>query len=110
MHEHEPIDIYISGNAGDPREAADAPDGLTVRRGPPLHRDDTDVVNGIPVTSVSRTLIDLAEVISEDELRQAFRTAIAKGLVDFDKLAASRERVEWRPSLPMFDKVAAEFG
>jgi hypothetical protein len=66
------------------------------------------VVNGIPVTSVARTLIDLAEVMSEEELRDCFLVARRKGLLDLDELAAARARVEWRPSLAMLDRVIGE--
>lgn len=68
------------------------------------------MVKGIPVTSVPRTLIDLAEVMDADELRDCVRVALERGLLDMDELAAARSRVEWRPSLAMFDEVIAEFG
>jgi hypothetical protein len=80
-----------------------------VHRGPPLYPDDVTVVDGIAVTSVARTLIDLAEVMERDELRGCFRAARADGLLDLDQLAASRARVDWRPSLQMLDEVIAEF-
>ena len=76
---------------------------------PNLHPDDVTVHNGIPVTTPSRTLIDLAEVLTIDELREAFGRAQELGLLDGDALRASRERVEWRPSLEMLDEVIAEF-
>lgn len=104
----EPIHIYIPGNEHDPRDRPPVPEGVIPHYGPPLHPDDVDVVNGIPVTSVARTLIDLAEMLDEDELRECFLTARQKGMLDLDELAAARGRVEWRPSLAMFDRVMAE--
>ena len=104
-----PIHVYVPSDATDPRLDEACPEGVIVHRGPALHPDDLDVVRGIPVTSVSRTLIDLAEIVDEDELRAYFRSARDKGLLDLEKLAASRARVEWRPSLAMLDKVIAEF-
>jgi hypothetical protein len=110
MHEPpEPIDVYIPGDGVDPRERTGLPDHVTTHYGPPLHPDDITVVDGIPVTSVARTLIDLAEVMGEEELRECFGVARAKGLLDPDELAAARARVEWRPSLPMLDRVIADF-
>ncbi len=109
MHDPDSIDVYIPGDPADPRGARTPPDGITPHHGPPLHPDDMDVVEGIPVTSVARTLIDLAEVMGEDELRQCFQVARAKGLLDLDQLAAARDRVEWRPSLAMLDRVIADF-
>jgi predicted transcriptional regulator of viral defense system len=48
---------------------------VVVHYGPPLHPDDLTLVDGIPVTSVARTLIDLAELMDADELRGCFATA-----------------------------------
>ena len=74
-----------------------------------MHPDDITTFNGIPVTSPSRTLIDLAEVVSADELRTAFARAQQMGLLDPEALRAARARVEWRPSLAMLDRVIEEF-
>jgi hypothetical protein len=83
--------------------------GVVIHRGPPLHTDDVTTVDGIPVTSPSRTLIDLAEVMTADELRACFARAREIGLLDREALRAARARVEWRPSLAMLDAVIAEF-
>src|SRR3954470_19412183 len=83
--------------------------GLVIHRGPPLHPDDVTTVDGIPVTSPSRTLIDLAEVMTGEELRGCFARAREIGLLDPEALRAARARVEWRPSLAMLDEVIAEF-
>ncbi|MDA0160612.1 hypothetical protein OM076_10080 [Solirubrobacter ginsenosidimutans] len=106
--DHEPIHVTVPGSADDPRSVASIP-GVVVHRGPPLHPDDLMVYEGIPVTSPSRTLIDLAEVMTADELRAAFGRAREIGLLDPDALRASRARVEWRPSLAMLDEVIEEF-
>ena len=66
------------------------------------------MVDGIPVTSPSRTLIDLAEVLDESELRQCFERARELGLLDPEALKASRARVEWRPSLALVDRMIDE--
>ena len=105
----ETIHVTVRGDPTDPRSPPDPPPGVVVHRGPPLHPDDVTVVDGLPVTSVARTLIDLAEVMDRAELRGCFRAARAKGLLDLGQLAASRARVEWRPSLEMLDEVIAEF-
>jgi hypothetical protein len=109
MDDRNPIHVTVPGQTGDPRTPSDPIDGVTVHRGPPLHPDGVTVVDGIPVTTVARTLIDLAEVMDADELRDCFAVARAKGLLDLDQLAAARVRVEWRPSLAMLDEVIAEF-
>jgi len=67
------------------------------------------VVDGIPTTSVSRTLVDLAEVMDAPELRGCFERARELGLLDLDAVEASAGRVEWRPSLAMLRDVMGEF-
>jgi hypothetical protein len=108
FEDREPIDVYIPASAKDPRTDTAIP-GVAIRRGPQLHPDDVTTVDGIPVTSPSRTLIDLAEVMSADELRAAFARAREIGLLDPDALRAARGRVEWRPSLAMLDEVIDDF-
>jgi hypothetical protein len=105
----EPIHIIIPGAADDPRGHVDAPPGVVIHRTPPLHPDDLDVVDGIPVTSLPRTLVDLAEVCDKLELREYFAGARAQGRLDLDAVRASAGRAEWRPSLPLLYEVIAEF-
>lgn len=105
----DPIHVTVPGHPGDPRSPAAAHPGIVVHYVPELHPDDLDVVRGIPVTSVSRTLIDMAEEADEEELREIWCRAREMGLLDADALAASRGRVEWRPSLALVDRLIAEF-
>jgi hypothetical protein len=106
--ERAPVDVYVPGCADDPREDISIP-GVVIHRGPPLHPDDVTTIDGLPVTTPSRTLIDMAEVVTADELRAMFARARAIGLLDPEALRAARARVEWRPSLEMLDEVIAEF-
>jgi hypothetical protein len=106
----DPIHVTVPGSAGDPRLEPPAPAGIVIHHAPPLHPDDVVVLpSGLRVTSVSRTLIDLAEEITEDELREAFAVARERGLLDMEALHRSRARVEWRPSLAIVDALIAEF-
>jgi hypothetical protein len=102
---------FTSTSPGQPSARAPSPPspGVEIHRGPPLHPDDVTTVDGIPVTSPSRTLIDLAEVMTADELRATFARAREIGLLDPEALLAARGRVEWRPSLAMLDEVIDEF-
>ena len=104
----EPIHVYVPGVKDDPRKPPAIP-GVVVHRGPPLHPDDMTTIDGIPVTSLPRTLIDCAEVTTIDELRMMFANARARGLLDPAAMRAARARVEWRPSLAMLDRVIEEF-
>lgn len=103
-----PIHITIPDSATDPR-AIDAHDGIVLHRVPRLHPDDVTIVDGIPVTSVARTLVDLAELSSIAELRAIFRGARERGLLDIAAVRAAAARVEWRPSLAMLHRVIDEF-
>lgn len=104
----EPLHLTVVGSPDDPRTPASIP-GVQIHHVPELHPDDVTTINGLPVTPPSRTLIDLAECLTIDELREAFRRARDLGVLDEDALRAARARVEWRPSLAMFDEVMEEF-
>jgi hypothetical protein len=103
-----PIDITIPGSPDDPRTQT-VPEGVVIHRVPYLHPDDVTTLNGVPVTTPARTLVDLAEVLTRDELRATFATARQRGLLDMEAVRASRARVEWRPSLARLDEVMEEF-
>lgn len=51
----------------------------TTRR---LHPDDVELLDGLPVSSVSRTLLDLAEVVSRQRLARAIEQALLAGTYD----------------------------
>ena len=104
-----PIHITVPGNPDDPRVPRPSPPGVIVHYSPPLHPDDLAVVDGIPCTSVARTLVDCAEEMTLDELRELFTNAREMGLLDLEAVRASVGRVEWRPSLAMVHKVIEEF-
>lgn len=107
MHQ-DPIHVTVPGSDDDPRQELSIP-GVVVHRGPPLHPDAVTTLDGIPVTSPSRTLIDCAECLPVAELRAMFARAKALGLLDPEALKAARARVEWRPSLVTVDALIDEF-
>ena len=51
-----------------------------------LHPADSTVIDGIPATSIARTLFDLAAVESADVVEEALDDAIARGLVSLTRL------------------------
>jgi hypothetical protein len=106
---NEPIHVTVAGSPRDPRGPISNVPGVRVHHAPALHPDDVTVIDGIPVTSVSRTLVDLAEILPRAELREAFAEARAKGLLEMDAVEASYARVEWRASLRMLREVMDEF-
>jgi len=69
-----------------------APKGITRHRARNLVEADRAVVEGIPVTSVARTLLDLAWKLSGDQLARALAQAEDLGLLEIDELRAVIER------------------
>lgn len=55
--------------------------GICVRRSP-LPSDEITDLNGIPVTTVPRTILDLATVVSRRQLERAFNEVEVQGLTD----------------------------
>lgn len=80
------IDVSIRRRGARPR------DGIRVHRPRCLDPEDTSRRRGIPVTSLPRTLIDLAEVLSTRSLERAVDEAEFLKLLNEDKLAEALER------------------
>ncbi len=81
--------------SGSPRIEVSAPrgrrprDGIVVHRPRVLDEEDHAMVDGIPVTSVARTLVDIAGVVDPTRLERALDAAERAGTLD----AAAIERV-----------------
>jgi very-short-patch-repair endonuclease len=65
--------------------------GIVTHRAP-LPGDETTAVEGIPVTGLSRTLLDLAAVLSRQQLEQALNEAEVLGLTDRISIPTLLER------------------
>ena len=79
-----------------------SPRGIRVKRVRRLHPEDRATRDGIPVTSVARTLLDLAEVLPLDQLRRACEQAERLGLLDLiaiRRLLARNPRRRGTPKL-----------
>ena len=70
--------------------------GIRFHRGS-VPKDEVTVRNGIPITTVSRTLLDLAAVVSVRQLERAINEAEVLRLWDELSLAALAERYPRRP-------------
>lgn len=79
--------IHISSRSGRGRSRK----GLVVHEAQ-IHREDCAVVDAIPVTSVARTLLDLACVSDEQSLERAFEEADRQGLLTLASLERSCRR------------------
>lgn len=73
---------------------------ITMHGGGELHPADRTEVEGIPVTSVARTLLDLAEVASAEYLRRAYEAAERHELLDMQALNELVTRSNGRRGLP----------
>jgi hypothetical protein len=70
--------------------------GINLRRVRHLHPEDITTVRGIPATTVARTLVDLADVLSAHELRRVVHEAEVQGLLDLPSLDAATRRAAGR--------------
>jgi hypothetical protein len=71
-------------------------EGLWVHRARRRHPDDLTTHQGIPVTTVARTLVDLTELVGHDRILRAMREAEYLGLLDHDLLNAAVDRARGR--------------
>lgn len=74
----------------------------------PLHADDRTIIDGIPVTSISRTLLDQAEVLRPQRLRSTLEAAQRRDLLDGRKLDPLLARSFGRRGLPRLKRALSE--
>ena len=84
-------------------------DGITLHRVRRLHPEDRSFVAGIPVTSVARTLLDLAEVVGRDHLERAVENAERLELFDLRAIERLRRRSRGRRGLKPLKAVIAAY-
>ena len=82
-------------------------EGLVIHRTRRLDPDEVTTRNGIPVTTVARTFVDLTDCINEDRLLRAMREAEFKNLLDLDSLNAAVERAHGRRRLTPLKRAIA---
>jgi very-short-patch-repair endonuclease len=97
------LDVTVAGGGRKPR------DGLVVHRSRSLVDEDRDSVRGIPVTSVARTLVDLAEVLDERRLARAVREAEVRRAFDLDAIERVLARVRGRAGTRRLGRVLAAY-
>ena len=82
-------------------------EGLVIHRTRRLDPDEATTRNGIPVTTVARTFVDLTDCVNEDRLLRAMREAEFKNLLDLDSLNAAVERAHGRRRLTPLKRAIA---
>jgi Protein of unknown function (DUF559) len=83
-------------------------DGLILHRTRRLDQDEITTKNGIPVTSVARTFVDLTELLTDDRLLRAMRDAEFHRLLDLHTLNAAVERAHGRHKLTALRRAIAQ--
>ena len=71
----------------------------------PLHQHDRVVLDGVPVTTVGRTLVDLAEVLSEPRIADAVNEAEVRRRFDLTEVQAAQARAPNRRGRRKLDRV-----
>lgn len=93
-----------------------APRGRRAREGFTLHRSsdippqDRAVVDGVPVTSVARTLVDLADVLTERRLADAVHEAEVQRVFDLTEVNEVLARLPGRRGRHRLTRVLAAYG
>ena len=98
-----PIDITS------PRSRRPRP-GFVLHRSRCLQPDDRAVIDGIPTTSVARTLVDLADVLNERRLSNAIHEAEIQKRFDLKGVHAALARVPGRTSRHKLQRVLKAYG
>lgn len=73
-----------------------APDGIQIHTAP-IRDDERTMIDGIPVTTAFRTLLDLTQVLNDRELQQALNEAERLRITETPSLAGLCERHARRP-------------
>ena len=97
-----PIDVTVPGRTRRGRT------GIRVHNVRRLHPDDRTTVDGIPVTSVHRALLDYAEVALFQQLRLALEAAERQELLDGRKLEPLYDRSRGRHGLKPLKAATAQ--
>ena len=83
--------------------------GIVVHRTRTMAPIDRTTIDGIPVTSLHRTLVDLAEVLSEPKLAQAIHEAEVLRLFDLARLLDAQRRVPGRKGRHRLARVCRDY-
>jgi very-short-patch-repair endonuclease len=84
-------------------------EGILVHRSRLIHDEDRSTVRGIPVTSVARTLVDLADVLSEERLAKAVHEAEVQRVFDLWALERALARLPGRSGRHRLRRVLAAY-
>jgi Transcriptional regulator, AbiEi antitoxin/Protein of unknown function (DUF559) len=102
LHDSRPVvDILVAGSRRDRR-------GMVFHESRLIHPDDRSEVDGIPVTSVARTLLDIAEVVPRRKLVYALEQAERLRVFDLREVEALMARSRGRHGLKVLTAAIRE--
>ncbi len=81
-----------------PRRSSRTHDGIRLHRSTTLTQADVTTVNGIPCTTIARTLCDLADCLNRRRLERAFDQAEVSGVLSLAALSDQLTRNSTRPA------------
>jgi very-short-patch-repair endonuclease len=83
--------------------------GFILHRSRLIHDEDRALIDNIPVTSLARTLVDLADVLPEERLADAVHEAEIRGLFDLKKVERVLARLPGRKGRHKLRRVLAAY-
>jgi very-short-patch-repair endonuclease len=83
--------------------------GITVHRARAIHDQDRTVIAAVPVTTVARTLVDLADVLSDERLAKAVHQAEILRVFDLKALEQAQQRSGARPGRHRLNRVLTAY-
>jgi very-short-patch-repair endonuclease len=84
--------------------------GMTVHRSRWIHEEDRALIDNIPVTSLARTIVDLADVLPEKRLANAVHEAEVLRLFDLKRVERVLARLRGRKGRHKLRRVLAAYG
>jgi very-short-patch-repair endonuclease len=79
--------------------------GIRVHETAALHPEDVTLIDGIPVATIPRTLLDLAPILSADKLLNTIEEADRQHLFDLDAIDKAIARTPTRKGVPKLQRV-----
>jgi very-short-patch-repair endonuclease len=83
--------------------------GFTLHRSRLIHEEDRALIDNIPVTSLARTMVDLADGLTEKQLANAVHEAEVKRLFDLTQIERVLERLPGRKGRHKLGRVLAAY-
>jgi very-short-patch-repair endonuclease len=83
--------------------------GFILHRSRLIHEEDRAIIDGIPVTSLARTIVDLADILSEQGVADAVHEAEIRGLFDLKKVERVLARLPGRKGRHKLMRVHAAY-